>query len=103
MIFVSTPSHGGLMLTEIFANKYLSTAAISRADVFGNGTNKRLCYEEDCAYALVFWELLDKFSDRLYAPGVDLEARRQSLLLTLSSYYSEYLTEMGIEPLAVPM
>jgi len=102
MVFVSTPGHGGLMLTEKFAQKYLSSAAIDRADVIGNGTNKRLCFEEDCAYALVFWELLDKFSDRLYAPGVDLEERRQSLLLTLSSYYPNYLKEVGIEPLTVP-
>jgi len=100
LTMVFTPGHGGLMLTEKFAQKHLSAGAIAYADVWGSGASKRLCYEEDCAYAIVFWELIEKFGEALYGAGTDIEERRQSLLQTLSDYYPKYLRARGVEPCA---
>jgi hypothetical protein len=103
---VGTSGHGGIMISPAFAAAHLSEAAISRAMVYGSGEGRRLCYEEDCDYAIPFLELLDTLGDKFYAHcGPDSkcatqEGRRQSLLSTLSHYNPEYLIERGIEPLA---
>lgn len=50
---VSTASHGGFMVGKGFANKWMSTEAIAQGMKYGN----YLCYEEDCQWAIVAYEL----------------------------------------------
>ena len=50
--WVTTASHGGLMITKARAEKQLSPNARQFAGRYGS----YLCFEEDCAYAIAFYE-----------------------------------------------
>jgi len=54
--WVSTASHGGLMVTRKAASKYLSQRAIEVAFPGGGETASYVCFEEDCSYAVAFYE-----------------------------------------------
>jgi hypothetical protein len=81
---VGTPSHGGIMVSEGFAKRYLTQAAISRGLRYGD----YLCYEEDCDAAIVVFELPDLF------PDSDIVKAKRSLSL----WNADYLLERGIQP-----
>ena len=95
--YVVTAGHGGIMVTDIFAKKYLSEPCIKRGERYNN----YLCYEEDCSYALVELDLLihyPAFKDKLIKKEVSLEEAKDNLIKSLSYYYPEYLIELGITP-----
>jgi hypothetical protein len=97
--FVSTPGHGGAMIAIGFANNHLSLSARNRGDKWGG----YLCYEEDCLYAIPFYELLKKFPEllpKMYNPSstVGLEQRMVQLKNTLSAWNPTYLLEVGEIP-----
>src|SRR5579859_4475885 len=50
--WVSTPSHGGLMVSKGAASKYLTPKAIELGGAWGD----YICFEEDCAYAIAFFQ-----------------------------------------------
>lgn len=50
--WVSTPSHGGLMVALGAAQKYLTPKAIEQGGRYG----AYICFEEDCAYAVAFFQ-----------------------------------------------
>ena len=62
--WVSTPSHGGLMVASGAASKFLTPKAIELGQHYG----AYVCFEEDCAYAVAFFQnpqwkrFLDKHS-----------------------------------------
>lgn len=85
--FHSTSSHGGFMVSKGFAHANLSRAAIERAFSYGN----YLCYEEDCAAEILFFEL----------PGLRVAFLSTSdPVKCLSLYYPDYLIQRGLEPYA---
>lgn len=92
---VGTAGHGGYMATEKFAEKYLSEACKKHADRYGN----YLCYEEDCAYAILAYDIADKFGNKMKSDKYTIEEYKHSLLESISCYYPEYLFEIGVEPL----
>ena len=52
VVWVGTPSHGGLMVGKAVARKRLSPEAQEVGELCGSW----LCYEEDCAYAVPLYE-----------------------------------------------
>lgn len=92
---VVTAGHGGFMVTQNFAKKYLSDACIKLGEVYGN----YLCYEEDCEWAILAYDIVDVFGDKMKREDVSLEEYKQSLIKTLSSYFPNYLIEKGVTPL----
>lgn len=95
---VSTAGHGGYMLTKRFAEDHLCPAAIRRAHRFLNW----LCYEEDCDWAIVAWEL-PRYWDRVFAESSQKyrdnpEVQRAYLLQSLSRWHPDYLIAKGVEP-----
>ena len=81
---VSTASHGGIMVAKGFAEKNLSKAAIKQGHEYG----EYYAYEEDCASAIVIWELPK------YFPASKMESIKKSL----STYYADYLVEKMVVP-----
>jgi hypothetical protein len=81
---VGTPSHGGVMVSEGFAKRHLTQAAIDRGLRYGD----YLCYEEDCDVSIVVFELPELFPDE------DTEKVKRSLSL----WNADYLLERGIQP-----
>ena len=82
---VSTPSHGGTMVSKEI-EEFLSPAARRH----GQRKNGFLCYEEDSAEAIVLRELLDK---KLWAVPVtvkDKAAFEERINDTLREYHPEY-------------
>ncbi len=84
--WVTTASHGGYMISIGFAKKFLSLAAQSRGLRYGG----YLCYEEDCLWAIVEFELM----------FVTTPERRETVYRTLSRWYPNYLIERGFVPLS---
>lgn len=82
--FVSTASHGGLLVSKGFAKKFLSEAAQKRGMPWGG----YLAYEEDCLRAIVEYEL----------PYVRTEDYADKLFKALSSWNADYLLERNIQP-----
>lgn len=96
--YVSTAGHGGYMVTKNFANKHLSKPCINLGEEYGD----YLCYEEDCAWALVNYDLL-KYNPNIYSlkiknANISIEDAELSLRKNLSIYYPNYLIEIGVEP-----
>jgi hypothetical protein len=83
--YVTTGSHGGYMLSAGFAAKFLSLSAVHR----GLRYNGYVCFEEDCAYAMVEFEL----------PMVTTQEYKDGLFKTLSRWYPNYLIERGFTPI----
>lgn len=91
---VSTAGHGGYMVTQKFADKYLSEACKKRALEYSN----YLCYEEDCDYAILAYDLLDTFGEKMKSEKKTMEEYKNSLIESLSYYNPEYLIEIGVKP-----
>lgn len=91
--WVSTPSHGGLVINESIATKYLTPEAIKAAEQFGS----LLCFEEDCACAIPFFEC-PSWLDMLGASADNPDHE----FLTLSRWYPGYLISRGIVPSPEP-
>lgn len=101
--WVSTAGHGGLMIEYKVAQEILTPQAILRGESFRSENRVWLCYEEDCQYAIVFYEL-DDILLRLayrYVPHIPIANLRLKLLQTISAWNADYLIERGIEPDAV--
>ncbi len=84
---VSTPSHGGTMVERLAAFTFLSPAARKCGEWYGD----YLCFEEDCAEAVILWELYH--SKRFSPPLAESDPKKfeQILLESLNQYYPEYL------------
>jgi hypothetical protein len=93
--WVSTSSHGGVMIALSRAHEILSPAAIARGDKFGDF----LCYEEDCACNMVLFETLRlypaEWRTALRLPVSDAEAI-DDIWKTLSRWEWEYLEARGL-------
>jgi hypothetical protein len=87
--WVSTPSHGGFMISKRFANLYFSAAAVKRGQEYGG----YLAYEEDCDATIILFETR-AFDDQL---GItrNMDAER---LQGLSRWHADYLIERSITP-----
>lgn len=93
VLWVSTPSHGGVRIdTEVVA---LSEAAKKRGMWHYETAPRYLWFEEDCQYAIAIFELPQTWP-KLFRE-MDEDARAH-LLKTLSSWEADYLLERGIEP-----
>lgn len=92
-VWVSTASHGGLMLTKTYAEKHLSEAARRRGARFGS----YYAYEEDCAYAIAIWELPHLHKEFFKYHDAN-ENHKDLLLKILSAWYADFLLEIGVEP-----
>ena len=96
---VSTPSHGGIMIKNDIAAKILTKEA---RDIAFN-EDGFTCFEEDCAAAVAFRELIDKDLfrniDDYFRTNYDTpwekkrESFNDSLDRTLRSYYPDYWTK----------
>jgi hypothetical protein len=97
--FVTTPSHGGFMVSKAYAGKHFSKAAIKRGKEYGS----YLAYEEDCDYAVVVWEIsgFDIPSNfpitSTDIPGIG-KFTRESLIKSLTLWHADFLLERGVEP-----
>lgn len=83
---VGTASHGGIMVSGEVAMSILSPAARKH----GNRHRGFYCYEEDCDYAIVMRELLDKKLWELPAECGDQTSYEGSLDITLEQWNPEY-------------
>lgn len=85
---VSTPRHGGFLVSKGYALKHLSTAAIEN----GLEWNGYLCYEEDCLASIIFLELPQ--SRKI----LSLSVTESDLIRSLSFFNADYLLKRGITP-----
>lgn len=89
---VGTPSHGGFMIHLDFAAAHLSEFAIRRGKRFDTW----LCYEEDCAWAIPVYELVD-YWPAIFQGYTGMDPQRM-LWETLSAWNPDYLIVRGVEP-----
>lgn len=81
--YISTPGHGGFVISKGFAKKNLSIAAQKRAEYYG----EYLCYEQDCLACIILLEL----------PNTRLPSTtEEDLISSLSAWNADYLIERGI-------
>lgn len=108
--WVGTPAHGGFAVSDRFARKHLSPAALLKGERYGN----YYFYEEDAAYSIVAWEIFgfdnnmpliggartaNQDGTQLTIEVSDLgKFTRDTLLKTLSTYHADYLIARNIEP-----
>lgn len=88
---VSTPSHGGIMIAKSEAKVRLSPAAQKHGWSWGNW----LCYEEDCEWAIVAWEVPGIWPNFFCRFEGDV---KEYILQTLSSWNADFLLEIGVVP-----
>lgn len=81
--FVSTPSHGGYIVSRKFAEATLSSAAVAKGTVYGN----YVCYEEDCLAAIVDLELFDLIKPK---------STKEELIKDINNFYPDYLAARGL-------
>lgn len=87
--WVNTASHGGFLISQRFAQAYLSTAAVSRGMKWGS----YLAFEEDSDATIILFETR-AFDDQLgYTKNHD-----QQRLESLSRWHADYLLERNITP-----
>lgn len=96
--WVSTASHGGIMVSEGQAKKHLSDAALK----YGIPHNGYYCFEEDADASIVLFEA-KAVRDELIRPFGKLcdmtpQELQEYLVKDLSSYHCEYLLEVGETP-----
>jgi hypothetical protein len=84
--FVGTPSHGGFMVADGFARKYLSSAALLRGERFGN----YYAFEEDCDTFIILLEIPSSRQGTVTDEAKIIEG--------LSRWHLDYLRERGIAP-----
>lgn len=90
IIDVGTPSHGGIMVTELVANERLTEAARK----VGERSVGYLCYEEDCNWAIVAWELNDvraALEEKVTVNPIDIT----DLYRTVCFWNCDYARERG--------
>lgn len=97
--WVSTPSHGGLMISWRFLRDRLSQAAADKGDMYDGGPQHLYkCYEEDSHYAVALYEMQDLWPAMWPSEsGKAVDARLYKLL---SRWHPDYLRQRGIEPLS---
>ena len=93
IVWVSTASHGGLMITKTYAESHLTAAARQRGAKWGS----YYTYEEDCAYAVAAWEL-PHLHEKIFNNHDKDENFKNLLLKSLSTWNADYLLDLGIEP-----
>lgn len=85
---VSTPSHGGMVITEAFARHYkISQAALDAAEHrYG-----KYFFEEDCAWCVLMWELPQFWFTLLKS----LPNPKEYLHGCISRWNAEYFDKIG--------
>jgi len=91
VLFVSTPSHGGFMVSPEGMKGF--SAALRLASKYGGRCGSYTCFEEDCEAAAVLLELLDQgfYNEKERAP------QRENLISNLSHFYPAYLATYQAE------
>lgn len=89
--WVSTPGHGGAMVTLSWAEKHLSKPARDRGTKWSN----YLCYEEDCEWAILAFEHPEIFSGDVKDSAFKTVSRA---FKTVSRWNADYLIERGLTP-----
>lgn len=82
---VETPSHGGIRISRGLAERQLSDAC----RYFGYQMGGYYFFEEDCAYALPFFEHPEWFTN-IYREGETKDILRDNAKATLERWYPEY-------------
>lgn len=90
--WVSTAGHGGILVGTRYAEEYLTPEARKLGEPFGSW----LAYEEDCAWAVVIWEL-PRLSEA-FSPQTRAEDLRSEAFHSLSCWNADYLLATGVEP-----
>lgn len=88
LTFHSTARHGGFLVSEGYAEKYLSEAARKRGMEWGN----YYAFEEDCLASIILLEIPN--SRRLFTTPVTWE----SIIKSLSRWSADYLLERHFVP-----
>lgn len=86
---VSTAGHGGIMVTRNFAERHFSAAARARGLPHGD----HLCYEEDCKYSIVLWEMRN-----MGLAHAMFQVIEEDVIKSLSRWNPDYLMEVGVVP-----
>lgn len=93
--WVTTPGHGGLAVSEKAGHEFLTVWARGQAE-FRYGY---YFFEEDCAYAIAFYEQPDWY--RFLTPldrSISNFEIREKMLPIISQYMADYLIARGITP-----
>jgi hypothetical protein len=88
LTWVSTPSHGGFLVSDGYARKHLSPVALLKGERFGN----YYAYEEDCNAAIILYEVPQAHA-QLFPDG-DLK----HLYDSLSRWNADYLIARDLKP-----
>lgn len=93
---VGTAGHGGIMVSRGVARALLSEAAVAVGMKLQCGNY--LCYEEDCDWAVVVYELFEMFAanPRHNWKERSPEELKQIAFETLQSWHKNYLEQRGI-------
>jgi hypothetical protein len=86
--WVTTVEHGGYMIDRALAQATLSSGACAIGDP---SDEQWLCFEEDCAWAVVVYEHPEWAVQ-------SLESTMRHALLWLTQEYPDYLQTRGIQP-----
>jgi hypothetical protein len=84
-LFVTTPSHGGIMIGRKIAEKHLTRTA----QRLGTRSGAFLCYEEDCLASIPMYEKPELFY-RLFSGYKSAEELRESSRETIKRWNPEY-------------
>lgn len=90
--FVTTAGHGGIMLTNAYAQEHLSEAALSR----GLTTGTHYCYEEDCDFAIPIFEV-EALRESFFGEEGGKDDFIDRIKESLSNYNPDYLEDVGIK------
>jgi hypothetical protein len=94
--WVSTPSHGGLMIDNRIIGGLLTPEAIKEGSYFGDNERHWTTYEEDEQCNVAFYELQERGVSLIRIFGnVDT---KDSRIKSLSRWRPDYLRSRGIEP-----
>jgi hypothetical protein len=85
--WVSTPSHGGFMVSRGLAETILTPAAIAQGKQFAD----YLAYEEDCDAAIILYELPQTREGFSHVSDAEL-------IESLTYWHLPYITARGISP-----
>ena len=95
---VSTSSHGGIMVSPGFANKFFSKSALKLAEMYSG----YFCYEEDAEWMIPTFELNAQQRRTILTSDKFVQMSDQEiedyLIDQLSGTNPDYLVELGFEP-----
>lgn len=97
VVWVSTSSHGGLLIANDQAGRLLTPTARSK----GARYRDQLAYEEDCLYAIAFYEHPEWCQELQRQDGKtpeSVDAIRDAAWHTISAWDADYLLARGIAP-----